>query len=76
MTDDAPTPPRPGIKPQAPAPVDDLPEAASREDLMHRIDVREAIEAGLADSDAGRVHPVADVRAEFVLPWAVSEPGP
>lgn len=33
---------------------DDLPDDASWDDLMYRIYVRQAIEAGLADSEAGR----------------------
>lgn len=34
---------------------------------MHEIYVRQAIEAGLADSAAGRVKDVEQVRAEFGL---------
>jgi predicted transcriptional regulator len=35
---------------------------------MREIYVRQAIEAGLDDSDAGRVTPLNDVRARFGLP--------
>jgi hypothetical protein len=41
---------------------------ATRDDPQHQIYVRQAIEAGLADSDADRVEPVADVRKAFGLP--------
>ena len=45
-----------------------LPEDSTWEDLMHRIYVRQAIEAGLDDSEAGRVKDVGDVRSGFHLP--------
>ena len=48
--------------------VDKLPEHSTWDDLMHEIYVRQAIEAGLADSQAGRTSDVKDVRAEFGLP--------
>ncbi|MCP4105044.1 MAG: hypothetical protein GY749_05845 [Desulfobacteraceae bacterium] len=35
--------------------------------LMYKIYVRQAIEAGLEDSEAGRVADVKDVRAKFGL---------
>lgn len=35
--------------------IDRLPPGATWDDLMHEIYVREAIERGIADSDAGRV---------------------
>lgn len=47
--------------------VDQLPEGATWEDLMYRIYVREAIEAGVKDSSSGRVTPVAEVRKQFGL---------
>jgi hypothetical protein len=47
--------------------VDQLPDGATWEDLMYRLYVREAIEAGLKDSNAGRTVPVAEVRKEFGL---------
>jgi predicted transcriptional regulator len=48
--------------------VDQLPEDATWDDLMHEIYVRQTIEAGLADSEAGRVQDVAQVRERFGLP--------
>ncbi len=35
---------------------------------MHRIYVRQTIEAGLEDSEAGRVAEVGEVRSRFKLP--------
>ena len=35
---------------------------------MHEIYVREAIERGLADSNAGRIKDVQEVRAKYGLP--------
>jgi predicted transcriptional regulator len=55
------------IKPLAHKIVDDLPDNATWEDLIYRLYVREAIEAGIANADAGRVVDVADVRAEYGL---------
>lgn len=55
--------------------VDTLPEEATWEDLMYRLYVREAVEQGLADSAAGRVMPVSDVRARLGLPPS-AESGP
>lgn len=56
------------IKKEAQRLVNDLPDNATWEDLMYRIYVRQAIEAGLKDSDAGRVVSVDEVRARFGLP--------
>ena len=42
--------------------VDNLPENATWDDLMYEIYVRQAIEAGLADSEAGRTLDVKEVR--------------
>jgi predicted transcriptional regulator len=55
------------IKEQAKALIDKLPDDATWEDLMYEIYVREAIEAGLEDSKAGRITPHEDVRKEFGL---------
>ena len=38
-----------------------------RDDLMHKIYVRQAVEAGLKDSDVGRTLDVKEVRARFGL---------
>jgi len=47
--------------------VNDLPDDATWDDLMYKIYVQQAIEAGLKDSDAGRTMSVKDVRAKFGL---------
>lgn len=44
-----------------------LPENATWDDLMYKIYVRQAIEAGLKDSEAGRTTDVKEVRAKFGL---------
>jgi len=43
----------------------DIPDDATWDDLMYRIYVRQAIEAGIKDSDAGRTIDVKEVRARF-----------
>ena len=57
----------PGIKEEARRLIDRLPENASWDDLMYEIYVRQAIERGLADSDAGRTKPIEEVRARYGL---------
>jgi hypothetical protein len=47
--------------------VDSLPERSTWDDLMHEIFVRQAIEAGLADSRAGKTRDVAEVRQKVGL---------
>jgi predicted transcriptional regulator len=47
--------------------IDALPETAGWNELIYRAVVRKEIEAGLADSVAGRVTPVEDVLREFGL---------
>ncbi|NIR47142.1 hypothetical protein GWO43_01460 [candidate division KSB1 bacterium] len=47
--------------------VEDLPDDATWDDLMYEIYVRQAIEAGLEDSKAGRTMDVKEVRAKFGL---------
>ena len=56
-----------GIKHIAHHLIDELPENSSWDDLMYRIYVRMAIEAGIQDSQADRTVPVQDVRARFGL---------
>ena len=56
------------IKEQAHQLVDNLPDGATWEDVMHRIYVRQTIEAGIKDSDAGRTMDVEEVRKRFDLP--------
>jgi len=41
---------------------------ATWDDLMYKIYVRQAIEAGLEDSKAGNTMDVKDVRSKFGLP--------
>lgn len=55
------------VKEEARRLIDKLPENVTWDDLMHEIYVRQSIENGLADSAAGRVRDVADVRAKFGL---------
>ena len=56
------------IKEEARRLVEKLPENSTWDDLMHEIYVRQAIEAGLADSHAGRTSDVEKVRSKFGLP--------
>ena len=55
------------IKEEARQLVDNLPEDATWEHLMYQIYVRQAIEAGLKDSEAGRTVDVKEVRSKFGL---------
>jgi len=56
------------IKEEARKIVESLPDDSTWEDLMYHIYVREAVEQGLADAEAGRVIDVKKVRGEFGLP--------
>jgi hypothetical protein len=55
------------VKEEAKRLIEKLPENVTWDDLMHEIYVRQSIEAGLADSEAGKVTDVAKVRAKFGL---------
>jgi hypothetical protein len=55
------------IKHEAHHLIENLPEDATWDDLMYTIYVRQAIEAGLEDSEAGRTVDVNEVRAKFGL---------
>jgi hypothetical protein len=55
------------IKEEAKFLVDQLPDNATWDDLMHEIYVRQSIEDGLADSRAGRTTSVEAVREQFGL---------
>jgi hypothetical protein len=55
------------IKEEARRLIDKLPEDITWDDLMHQIYVRQCIETGLADSEAGKVKDVSEVRARFGL---------
>ncbi len=48
--------------------IDQLPPDATWDDLMHEIYVRETVERGLADSEAGLTKDVREVRAKYGLP--------
>ena len=56
------------VKEEAYRLVGKLPEETSWDDLMDKIYVRQAIEAGLEDSKSGRTIDVKEVRAKFGLP--------
>ena len=56
------------IKEEAHRLLEDLPEGATWDDLMCKIYIYQAIEAGLKDSEAGRIIDVKDVCAKFGLP--------
>ncbi len=55
------------VKEEAKRLIEKLPENMTWDDLMHEIYVRQSIEAGLADSENGRLMDVAEVRAKFGL---------
>jgi len=55
------------IKEEARRLIDKLPENSTWDDLMYEIYVRQAVESGLSDSQAGRVFSVEEVRAKFGL---------
>ena len=55
------------IKQEAYHLLQNLPENATWDDLMYEIYVRQAIEAGIEDSEAGRTIDVGQVRAKFGL---------
>jgi len=56
------------IKEEAHKLVDQLPENASWDDLMHEIYVRETIEIGLEDSKAGRTKELKEILTTYGLP--------
>lgn len=56
------------VKEEAHQLVDQLPANATWDDLMHEIYVREAIEQGLEDSEAGNTRVVSEVRKKYGLP--------
>ena len=57
-----------GIKEEARRLINRLPEESTWDDLMYEIYVRQAVEAGLVDSEAGRTTDVVQVRQKFDLP--------
>ncbi|MEY2914363.1 MAG: hypothetical protein RLZZ184_3672, partial [Cyanobacteriota bacterium] len=52
------------IKTEAQKLIDRLPDNFTWDDLMYEIYVRQVVEAGLADSQAGRLISVQEVRAK------------
>jgi len=52
-------------KSQARRLIDKLPASASWDDVMQQIFVRQKIEAGIADLNAGRRHSQASIKREF-----------
>ncbi len=55
------------IKVQARRLIDKLPATASWDDVMNQMYVRQKIEAGLADLNAGKRHTHASIKREFGL---------
>ena len=55
------------VKEEAQRLIEDLPDDAAWDDLMQRIYVRQAIEAGLEDSEAGRTMDVNELRQKLGL---------
>lgn len=55
------------VKEEAQRLIEKLPDDATWDDLMRRIYVRQAIEAGLEDSDAGRTMDVNELRKRLGL---------
>ena len=56
------------VKNEARRLLDRLPDDVTWDELMHEIYVRQSIEAGLADSKAGKIVDVKAVRERFGLP--------
>ena len=48
--------------------IDKMPDNSTWDDLIHEIYVRQVIEKGLADSEAGRTKDVREVRQAYGLP--------
>ena len=55
------------IKSQAHRLIETLPDNATWDDIMYRVYVRQSIDSGIEDADAGRVVDVAEVRRRFGL---------
>ncbi len=56
------------VKAEAHKLIDKMPESSTWDDLINEIYVRQVIERGLADSDAGRASEVREIRAKYGLP--------
>lgn len=55
------------VKSEAHRLIDGLPDDATWDDVMYGIYVRQCIDAGIKDADAGRVVDVDEVRRQFGL---------
>ena len=55
------------IKSEAHRLIDTLPDDATWDDVMYRVYVRQCIDAGIEDADAGRVVALEEVRRRFGL---------
>jgi predicted transcriptional regulator len=55
------------IKEEARRLIEKLPDDATWDDVMHEIHVRQAIEVGLGDSEAGRLTSIDEVRSKLGL---------
>ena len=53
------------IKQQAHSLIEQLPDNCTWDDIMHQVYLILTVEAGLADSQAGRVKSVEEVRSQF-----------
>ena len=47
--------------------IDSLPDGATWDDVMYRVYVRQAVDAGLQDAKEGRLVDVSEVRRQFGL---------
>jgi predicted transcriptional regulator len=56
------------IKEEARQLIERLPESASWDELMEQIWIRQSMEAGIADSEAGKTTPVEQIREGYGLP--------
>lgn len=56
-----------GIKVEAKKLLENMPDDSTWDDLMHEVYVRQAIESGIEDSNAGRTVHVAEVRKKYGL---------
>ncbi len=55
------------MKNEVKAIIDNMPDDATWDDLMHEIYVRQTIESGLEDSKTGRTKDVNDIRKKYGL---------
>ena len=56
------------LKEEAKRLIDAMPKLSSWDELMHEIYVRQTLEAGLAESEAGLGRPVDEIRTRYNLP--------